>query len=192
MEQDYDDLMRALDVLYICALMVENNLWTPEELSFELNYDDFYEAVVNALHSCCDHVFNDYDDDNQIERYYFSEPVMLEYYRLCREYGSRRGMKLKKNPYYIEAARYVHSLLGGGWTSGYILHTRTNHDCASGILFECNCYFDNYIDLLDAIINIVHFYRNGAVELKAELAQPTALSIIYPTPALVTSWKEAA
>jgi hypothetical protein len=182
MEETYQDLMRALDVLYICALMIENGLWQSEDLDFTLHYDDFYEAVVNALHCCCEHVHSDYDDDNQVEHFYFSDPVMLEYYRLCREYGSRRGMKLKDNPYIVRAARYVRSLLGGGWTSCYVLHTKINHKCASGIHFMCDCYFDSHIDLLEAIITVINYYRDSVAELQEELSKPTSLAV----------WKETA
>jgi hypothetical protein len=192
MEHSYDDLMRALDVLYICALMVENDIWEEKNCNYAMDLDHYWEVMQDALWTCCEYAYSKYDEENDVEHLYFSTPVMLEYYRLCREYGSRRSMRLKDNPYYISAGNYVRSMISGGYTSDYILHTKVNHRCASGIHFLHDSYFEGQIDLLEGLINIVRFYENGVKELKAELAKSTSLVIIKPSPAFRPILKEAA
>lgn len=182
MIRPYDDLTRALDVLYVCALMVEHGIWTTDNLNTPMDYDFYYETVQEALYNCCDHVFGDYNENSDVEHTYFSAPCMMEYYRLCREYSKRRGIKLKENPYMLRAKGYVDNQLNGSYSCWHILHTKVNHDCASGIHFMQDCYFDQHTALLERMLGIMQFYRDGAEEIKAELAKPTALAIIYPQP----------
>lgn len=179
---DYDELMRAMDVLYICARMVERGLWTGNRIQFSLHYDDFYEAVLDALYCCCENVYADYKEETEVSSYYFSDPCMTEYYRLCREYSRRRGLKLKDNPYMLRAERFVSGQLSGPYTCWHTLHTKTNHKCAAGIHFMHDCYFGQELELLERMLDIVQFFEDGVLELKADLAKSTALAIIYPLP----------
>lgn len=181
MEYNYDELTTAMDLLYVCARMIEAGRWTVENAKCTMHVDFYYDIATEALWSCCEDVYMDCNEEACITHYYFSDPCMMEYYRLCREYSRRRGLKLKDNPYMNNAKQYVREQLNGDWNSCYILHTKVNHRCASGIHFMYDENFTGEVALLSRLLNVFSFYQEGVEKLKAELAMPTALTVIYPT-----------
>ena len=173
MESRYEELTQALDVLLVCAMMTQAGRWTKKKISWSLDADNFYDAVLCALEGCCDFVKCNYDENSEDSSFYFSDPCMLEYYRLCRTYSSRRGIKLKDNPFMKKAGRYVYESLSGPYTCDYILHTKINREHASGIYFVHSVEFYDYLPLLEKMLDILQFYKDGAAKLKAELAKST-------------------
>ena len=183
MEEKTEELLAAMDMLFVCSRMIKEGRWTAGDIRWSLDQDEYYDLILTAIHSCCEYVFSSYDEESCDASMYFSDPCMLEYYKLCREYSRRRGMKLKDNPYVRKAASYVNRMLSGPYTCGHIIHTKVNHKCAGGIHFIYSVEFDSEMELLDRMLDIVRFYKDGVNELNAELAKSTALAVIY-TPTL--------
>ena len=131
---DYEAIQGALQTIEIAKLfydygkldrLLENGVTcTVEDPTFY-----FYEYWAAAA----DYVDLDFDDNHDVDHWYFSFRSMVEYYRLCRDYSTLHGIKLRKNPYVKKAeamladAFYNCSCSGGlGW--GYL---------ANDALFVC-------------------------------------------------------
>jgi hypothetical protein len=135
--------------------------------------DNWYGLVYEGAQSVCDFVElggNDYE-----QKLYFSDPPMLEYYRLCREYCQAYGVSLKNNPFMKKANDYVNSMMyynisGRGY--GWMLHTRINHERASGILFAFSSDSFGYHDILElteVMLEICKYYEDEVKALKKAL-----------------------
>ena len=136
--------------------------------------EDFYSCFLDALCAAADFIAEDYMEDYNAEKYYISFESMMEYYRLCRDYCTKFGVRLKKNPYMIEAQRFVDRVMyfsGGGYS--YLLNTKINHKWASGILIGIDYdTFNDELELVDAMFAINEWYQEGVERLKKELNAP--------------------
>ena len=167
MESRYEELAQAFDTLLVCAAMAQAGRWSTGDIPWTLDGEDFYDAVLSALDGCCDFVKYDYDEGTEDTHIYLSDPCMLEYYRLCRAYSQRRGLKLKDNPHVQKAQQFVHRKLFGPYTCSYVLHTKVNHKRASGIHFIHGPEFCEFLELLQRMLAILDFYKEGAAEMEA-------------------------
>ena len=70
-------------------------------------------------------------------------------------------MKLKDNPYMRDAQRFVEYAmdLDGYYGFAWTLHTRINHQWASGIVFRIDEDFNGELDLLEALLSIADWYK---------------------------------
>lgn len=121
----------------------------------------FYEIFWDLLNAIPDFVAYDYSEDYGVTKWYFSFKDMMEYYRLCRDFSRLQGVKLNDNPYMRDAQQFVEFAMkldeyyGYGWT----LHTRINHQWASGIVFRTDEYFYGEFELLEALLSIADWYK---------------------------------
>lgn len=168
-----DEMGESLSVLHYAMLFWEHDR-LDEFLSVnpdELYESDPYETFFNCIGLTAGFVCENYVEDYDYNRWYFSDPCMLEYYRLCRNYGSLHRQKLKDNPYMKEAENFVDMALtfsSGG--CGYWLLTKVNHACASGIVFCTDeNYFGGELELIDGLLNIMAWYRDGCVRLSKKI-----------------------
>lgn len=137
--------------------------WSIEE-------DTWWSLTYEALNCVCGAIWMDGNEDYMQQKYYFSDPDMMEYYRHCREYCNLFGVKLKDNPYMKKAEKFVYDMLCLDTDDyGYTLHTKINHKWASGIVFVYGDYFNGYIELVEALLLIFDFYKNELAELKSVL-----------------------
>lgn len=170
---DYEAIQGALQTIEIAKLfydygkldrLLENGVTcTVEDPTFY-----FYEYWAAAA----DYVDLDFDDNHDVDHWYFSFRSMVEYYRLCRDYSTLHGIKLRKNPYVKKAeamladAFYNCSCSGGlGW--GYAKKCRGKWSC--GVIVETDCYFNNESELLGALLATDEWYTEQAAKLKALL-----------------------
>ncbi len=161
-----DDAWNAFQSVYICKLFhAYGRLEKLDIRRFTVDSELWYGMVYDALRE----VFNfaAFGGDEVDTTIYFSDPIMLEYYRLCRDYCQMYGVSLKNNPFMANAEKYVNCMMndnisGGGY--GWTLHTRINHENASGILFAyCDYYFGHsaLLELLEVMLEICEYYKRG-------------------------------
>ena len=137
-------------------------------------YNDYYQGYFDVLSIAADFINEDYLDDFDEDKYYFGFQSMNEYYRLCRDYCNARHVSLKQNPYMAEARQFVNTAMDldgyGGY--GYVLHTKINHEWASGLLviIDATCFNAEY-DLAEALLSINAWYTRGVERLKNDLAK---------------------
>ena len=143
------------------------------KLGYDGPTENYYEIFYEALGICADAVWSDYIEDYDVNTWYFSNFCMMEYYRLCRVYGSAHRMKLKDNPYMIEAERCVESLmeLGDRYGYGWSLNTKINHQWASGIVFRTDEYFCGEQELIMALLEIHDWYTEAVYRLRKKMLE---------------------
>ena len=157
-----DEINEVLPSITIARLFyIYGRLDDLMKCGFETADDSFYEMFWELLGTIPDFISYDYVEDYDVTKWYFSFKDMMEYYRLCRAYSRLHGVKLKDNPYMRDAQQFVEyvmnfdSYYGYGWT----LHTRINHQWASGIVFRIDEGFDGEFDLLEALLSIADWYK---------------------------------
>lgn len=152
------------------------------------SYDDEYEFAFNGMDKLCDFMEEHSREDSEICTMYFSSNAMMEYYRLCREYGKLKGVSLKKNPYMLLAAQEMRENMyeDGCYYCDYRLQTKINHKWASGIVFRYDIgYFSEFLALFSRLLYVFEFYTEMVKELCAEvekLKKPKGQILMLPAP----------
>jgi hypothetical protein len=179
---------RALICVYVYKLihdagrLDDYKFYAPEYVDPEMDFESSIYGLDHVTEKVWSRVSRDEDYGTGIETMYFSDPVIMEYYRRCREYGARRRVKLADNPYMLEAEAFVRRSLDQGCpVCDYKLLTKINHEWASGILFRMWPEFEWHFALLININHVFKFYKEQLHRLKKELETPAT-----------ENWKEAA
>lgn len=136
-------------------------------------YEDMFAQYYEVLDICADAFFLEYLDAYEQDKWYFSNRSMGEYYRLCEEYGKRKNIKPKNNPYIKNAYYLVATVLDLEGNGGYAwnLTTATNHEWGSGIVFCHDDYFHSEFELVEALLDIRAWYEQAVVGLRKELLE---------------------
>ena len=102
-------------------------------------FDEYYSCFWDVLQFASDFLFCEELEDYEAQKYYFGFESMSEYYRLCRDYCVQRGVRLKDNPYMIEAERFVENAMISVWD-----HTEVTAFCCkrkSTISGQADCLY---------------------------------------------------
>jgi len=171
---DYNDMQRALLMVYAAKLMVDNG----KEEDFRrglsgwaVDSDDCYSMIWEALPYACDEMFNKYYENSETERFWFFDQSMIDFYKLCRAYNERNGIAPDKdpnlNPYFKEAGVFVGEELSfRAFTCDYALHTDVTRKGRCRIVFVYDCYFDGLFHLMRGVYAVFSYYRQKAKELR--------------------------
>lgn len=171
------DASRVFELVYLYKLLYDSDrLEAYAAYATYVDEEADIDACLHALDALSDAVWGHYSDYSQTETMYFSHWDIMEYYRLCRVYGKRFGVKLRDNPYCNRAEEYVRSLLHqpGCYTCSYHLQTKVNHQWASGIVFRMSPEFYGHFVLVVLLCKILNFYGVELQKLRAELDSCTA------------------
>jgi len=149
----------AFSSVYLCRLLHQYGKLDGLDIGWTVDEEAWWPFSFEAMDKISGFVRMECLDMEN--KYYFSDPAMMKYYRLCRDYCRRFGVSLKRNPFMQKAEDYVDRLLGSLCSYGYgwTLHTRTNHEWASGIVLGVDDQFDSYLDLIEALLEIFRFYE---------------------------------
>jgi len=159
---------QAFDSVFICKLLHQYGKLGNIAVGWSVDEESWWPLVHEALGYVCDKVW--IEELDMALKYYFSDPAMMEYYHLCREYSRKTGISLKQNPFMLKAQEKVCRMLqlssyGYRWT----LLTKINHEWASGIVFGEYEDFNAHLDLLDSLLEIFRFYETELEVLKQTL-----------------------
>lgn len=105
--------------------------------------------------------------------YKFSFPGLVEFYELCKEHSKLNKINFKKNPHVTEAENdiceiietsYLRSIRWDLWIPRKIVKKKRYM-----LIIETGCYFEQHIELLDALFEIRDYYDQKSRELYEEL-----------------------
>ena len=166
-----EDAFTAFQSVYLCKLLHHYGRLDELDTGWNIGEDLYWHLQYEALGCVSDAVWLETFDAEC--KYYFSSRAMMEYYRLCRVYCRRLGMKLEQNPFMRDAERYIDYLLGElpSYGYGWTLLTKINHDWASGIVLGIDEQFGDHHRLIEALLRIFEFYEAGVGSLKSAIAK---------------------
>lgn len=148
------------------------------ESNMAIATDDYYDLFFVGIENAMDFVAGDYIGAFDANKWYLSDPCMVEYYRLCRLYGSKHGLKLKDNPFMVEAERQVDRMLHiNAYDYGYTLLTKYNHPRASGVVFYCGSAFNGEFELVEAMLYIKDWFETALIRLRHTLLMERVLQL---------------
>lgn len=97
---DYEEIAYAVETIRAAHLFYEyGKLDRLLEIGVTHSEDDLFEIYYDLLAAATDYMDEKFNDDYEVNHWYFSFRSMMQYYRLIREYGSLHSMRLSENPY---------------------------------------------------------------------------------------------
>jgi hypothetical protein len=163
----YEALYEALQTLKIYSLRFDAGM---VHFSKTLDGDDYWEAVLDGIYGVFEKTDGDYDEERDEYSYIFNDRCFTDYYKLARKYGRRHNIPFNKNPYVRKAELHVNGQLGGPYTCYHRLRTERRKP---GLHFYHCSEFCCEDGLLQLLIDIKRYFKEGIAEIKAELANPT-------------------
>ena len=171
------------DILGILAIEKIRYDHTGAIVGKTLDSDFFPETCYEALDDVADSIIANVDDyDVYIQKFLF--PGMEEFYRLCREYGRKKRIYFKNNPYVREAADFVNREMNG--IDSYCINWRLfTPKKVTDKKFPCLAVFTDVefyqpVQLVEALCNIRTYYKQALEKLKEELRPPQAELLLLP------------
>lgn len=147
-----------------------------------LREDSFYEFTDAAMDIVSEfHDFNQKQDreyDMSTYYHYFSSENMTVYVRLCRQYESLLGVKPEENPFWHDAGMCIQNALClDSYSYDWAWKEAVGKKFSSGIIFAHDDEFNDYIGMIDGLLDIFTFFDQKLDALKeaVETAQGNAL-----------------
>lgn len=140
--------------------------------------EEYINCFYGAMDAATDFFESRYYDSKEATKFYFSHRDMVEYYRLCRVYSAKHGVRLRDNPYMRDAQHFVQYMFDFNYNGGYSVHlqTRINHEWASGLVIWLDeNYFNSEYELAEALFEIGGWYREHARLLRERLLKERAI-----------------
>ena len=166
---DYEEIESVLNSLYIARMAFEYDMLDHLiEQGYTEPSDDDLGMSYELLFGSFDFFASDYDETQSKEKWYFSFNQMNEFYRLCREYGSRHCLPLKENRFFRDADSVVHRCLEmyNAYDYNWVLHTGVGHEWASGITFWYGEEFYQISELAECILFLKEWFTTAVENLK--------------------------
>ncbi len=107
--------------------------------SFPADTEDYYELFYYGVASVYEKTCNYYNEEKEIETLVFFDPLMDEFFRLCREYEWRKGISREDNPLRSRGQREIHDSFGFvDYCCDWWLYDEQHGRPRLVILFDCN------------------------------------------------------
>lgn len=157
--------------------------------SFAADSEDYYALFYEGVASVYKETCNYYNEDKEIETLVLFDPLMDEFFRLCREYERRKGVSPENNQLRRTGQREVHDSFGFvDYCCDWWLCDEQHGRPRLVILFDCN--FCGHHALPGAIADSRSELESQIIGLKKALAELEPQPVItLPVP---TELKEAA
>lgn len=138
----------------------------------EISEDDYYELALRGLEYVAPvHSVEELGEDvccGGHVMYHFSDPALLEYYRLCRLYEYKHAITPDENPYVKKADDYYIRCINH--TDGDFGTNFDNQEHPREIWIEtCPERYTCEYALIELVYGVLEFYRNEVKSLQAEL-----------------------
>lgn len=172
-----------LEYLYVCQEMffIAKQLYDydPQKavnvMGNYLDYDFYSEMMFDALNACFD-TFIIQDTRSDMSHFYFSDPIILDYYTLCARHAKLSGVSYKKDPFYQKAIRSVQNNLDDVCSTvcAYMtcsLSANPERKDRCGLAITSEYYCADYAPFVSAMIDIIEFYDITREKLREEIVR---------------------
>lgn len=161
----------AFTAIRVCKLFHNYGRLDKLNTRYTVDEDLHWQMQYEALDYITDNVKSKYYEDTYLQKQYYFDTAMTEYYRLCQTYNVRFKTTAENNPYVKKAGGYVNEMMETVYDGfGYELQTKTNHSWSCRlVVYINNEYFCEYIEMVEALLEIFDFYKREVENLRAEL-----------------------
>ena len=177
MLNDYISMDEALSVISLLKYLYDHGKgeFIENRSKMEFSYEDcIAELYWEAMNAAAEHVHNTYVEEYAADRWYFSDPVMVEYYRLTQELCAFKGLGFDGSSYDKAARDFIrYADTNPGFAFDLVLKTKTRRRKPCHILIYVYQDFDDPFDLAEYINSVFDFYREKLPGLQEEYARLT-------------------
>ncbi len=80
--------------------------------SYPVDTEDYYELFYDGVASVFEETRTYYNEEDEVETLVLFDPLMDEFFHLCREYERRKGVSREDNPFRSRGQQEVHDSFG--------------------------------------------------------------------------------
>lgn len=147
-----------------------------------LDCDDAGEIAMCAMYDVFETTRDSCQDQYGTEVYVFFDPVLDEFFKLCRAYEQANRMTPKDNPYREDIARAIRSgFLFDDYSYDYLVFDGSQRDGRCKIILKLYPEFCHTYEVAGGLLEIYDAFRNQTERLKKEPGCADAKSDEMPT-----------
>ena len=159
--------------------------------SYQLDGDNYWELAYEAIGWIFRDTRHYFNDNEEIETWMFTDPVIDRFCKLCQEYETRRGISEEENPYRKEMERTLHDgLTFGSYDYDYDWQLSSQGHGRKCLLLFTGCEFYSHDEVPEGLLEIRDGFQSMIAKLEMSLSRET--NIIPLVPAEEMQRKEAA
>lgn len=181
---DVDDYL--WETVFMLKVVYDHNPGAPILRNYKttvMDGDYAYEIAESAIDEFFAHTCRDYNDEEDLSIYIFSDPLITEFWKLCDKYEEKLRLNPKENKYRTEMDRDLDSALyipDYSYDARWFMDTRNEGGCRLELL--CYCEFCGYFWIPEALSEaydafVFHTNRIKKAIADLERAEPVELSI---------------
>ena len=150
--------------------------------SHTLDSDDAGEIAMSALYDVFATTRDYWQERDETETYVFFDPVLDEFFRLCRAYEHVNHMAPKDNPFREDMYRAIQSgLLFDDYSYNYLVYDGSQRDGRCKIVLKLYPEFCHTYEVAGGLLEIYDALRDQTERLKKEPGCTDAKSDEMPT-----------
>ncbi len=142
-----------------------------------LDYDAYYENMYGLIPSLFEHYDCRYSEERGVELHVFSDPVIVDFFKLAGEFGKRNGVADKDNPHIKSAEWEVRRWLDFSYCIDWKLVGHTDPKRPFHSRLGVFIYQDDWADmgcLTYGLIEIYEWFSDACIRLKELLREEAA------------------
>ena len=144
-----------------------------------LNEDYFYELAYDAINVVFADTFQDYNENQMMDIYVFSDPLIDRFCHLCWQYEQRRRQTEEENPYRRDMERIIYSGFElNGYDYNFDWKLSANDRGRRRLLFFCGPEFYDLEDLPLGLLEIREGFQAMNLRLEKALGELDAKKLM--------------
>ena len=172
----YDEffgMLRFTKNLCDCGMMEKVKDWFG---SCKLDGDYYWELAYEAISWAFQDTRRYYNNNNEIETWMFTDPMIERFCQLCQEYEKRQGISEKENPYRSDMERILHNgFTFSGYSYGYDWRLSQEDHGRKRLLLFTGCEFYCNDEVPAGLLEIRDGFETMIAYLEDELSKETRI-----------------
>ena len=172
----YDEffaMLRFTKSLSDCGMMEKVKDWFG---SYKLDGDSYWELAYETIGFVFEDTRHYFNDNDEIETWMFTDPVIDRFCQLCQEYEARRGISEEGNPYRRDMTQILHDNLSfNSYGYGYDWRLSPSDRGRKCLLLFTGCEFYGHDEVPTGLLEIKDGFKTMVTCLETKLSKETRI-----------------
>lgn len=143
---------------------------------YPLDGDIYWEIAYEAIGGIFQDTRQYYNDDDEIETWVFSDPLIDRFCQLCQEYEARRDVHEEEDPFRRDMEHILHEgFCFSGYAYNYDWRLSPNDRGRKCLLLFLGCEFCSHDEIPTGLLDIKDGFKDTIRRLEQELSKETRI-----------------
>ena len=165
---DFDHTVATLSILSLFVSFGKGEWFLDNYKDLEISSDYEYEMFLESMEHVSFLYDYDYVEEEECTAYIFRDDDMTEYYRLAMEYGRKKRIRKKNNPFLIAADNCLRETINSINDFGYAWDVKTTKEATFLKLYIYNDFMQT-VWMIEALLEVFDYFKNNLTTIRTAL-----------------------